>query len=208
LTVVSGTNAVPWLEDLPLPLIGEHQKKNAALAVATVQMLADQLPVEEASIRQALSRLDWPGRLQLIRRDGRSFLLDGAHNVAGAQTLSAALKQFFPGERPVLILGVLADKDWADMCGVLAPLAKKIGTVPVSSERTANAGDLKEACQNANRSADTFACSSLAEALEVFQAEPFVVITGSLYLVGEALNLLQDTPVRDEKFLNEWSIRS
>ena len=81
------------IENLPLP--GEHQKQNAALAVATVEALQKQIPVSAEKIREGLATVNWPGRLQLVTRPGgQKILLDGAHNVAGAEALRAALPSF------------------------------------------------------------------------------------------------------------------
>ena len=102
------------------------------------------------------------------------------------------------------------DKDWRPMCEILAPLAAKIFTVPVASGRTADAPALAAACRAANPRAEIIPCESLAEALEKTVADEFVVVTGSLYLVGEALELLGLSPAggSGERPLNEWSGRS
>jgi dihydrofolate synthase/folylpolyglutamate synthase len=191
----------------PLSLAGEHQKQNAALALAVVEVLQKQFPVTQAQTRQGLAAVNWPGRLQLIPRpDGRQILLDGAHNPAGAATLAAALHQNFPATSRTLVLGALADKDWQAVCKILAPLASKILPVPVASDRAAGAADLAECCRQANPLAEILACASLAEALEKSAADTFVVVTGSLYLVGEALELLGTVEGRPgaERALNEW----
>jgi folylpolyglutamate synthase/dihydropteroate synthase len=93
---------------------------------------------------------------------------------------------------------------------VLAPLATRILAVPVSSERAADPAELQSACQEANSLAESRLCSSLAEALSMTTDEPFLLITGSLYLVGEALELLQgaSSSRNDERALNEWSVKS
>jgi dihydrofolate synthase/folylpolyglutamate synthase len=105
-----------------------------------------------------------------------------------------------------LILGVLQDKDWRHICGTLAPLAARIFTVPVSSERTADANELAAACGAANPAATISACASLAVALEKSAGAAFVVITGSLYLVGEALEMNGRSPAGgSERGLNEWT---
>ncbi|HEX7576709.1 MAG TPA: folylpolyglutamate synthase/dihydrofolate synthase family protein, partial [Verrucomicrobiae bacterium] len=138
-----------------LPLPGEHQKINAALALATVEILQSKISVNQEAIRTGLETVNWPGRLQLIRRPkGQKILLDGAHNVAGAKVLREALEEHFPAAGRTLILGVLQDKDWQHICGTLAPLAARIFTVPVASERTANADDLAKACHASNPSAE------------------------------------------------------
>ncbi len=212
-----------------LPLPGEHQKTNAALALATVELLQKQIPVSEEQVCAGLANVNWPGRMQLIQKpNGQKILLDGAHNVAGAKVLREALSSWssiphpaglsgvapkrellhagtVPGAPPTLILGVLRDKDWQHICAALAPLATRIFTVPVASKRTADANELGGACRAANSTAKILVCANLAEAMQKSANEPFVVISGSLYLVGEALELLGHSPAAEsERGLNEW----
>jgi dihydrofolate synthase/folylpolyglutamate synthase len=196
-------------------LLGEHQKINAALALATVEVLQKQIPVSEEKIREGLQNVNWPGRLQLIEKsDGQKILLDGAHNVASAKVLREALEKNFPTKERILVLGVLQDKDWRKICEILSPLAGKILVVPVASERSANPKELAAVCRSANPAAEIFVCDSLKDAFEktgsrgrsLHRAENLVVITGSLYLVGEALELLGLSPTAEnERALNEWS---
>jgi dihydrofolate synthase / folylpolyglutamate synthase len=189
-----------------LPLLGDHQQLNAALALATVDVLQPQIPVGETQIRSGLAQVNWPGRLQLVTRPGgQQILLDGAHNLAGVEALAVALRQHFPNAKPTLILGMLADKDWRPMCARLTTLAARIFTVPVGSERTAKAGELAAVCRE-TKPVVTVECSALAEAAKRTANDPFVVITGSLYLVGEALELLGLGPASDasERGLNDW----
>ncbi len=210
-----------------LPLLGEHQKTNAALALAMVEVLQKQIPVSEEKIREGLQNVNWPGRLQLIEKPtGQKFLLDGAHNVAGVEALRAALPAGVP---LTFIVGFLGDKDWRPMCEILAPLASKIFCVPVASARTADACELAEIFRAANPAAEVLVCGSLNEALgengsrlrgeeaasaaqargrSPHQTQELIVITGSLYLVGEALELLGLSPAdAGERGLNEWSVK-
>jgi dihydrofolate synthase/folylpolyglutamate synthase len=153
-------------------------------------------------------------------------LLDGAHNIAGVETLRAALPAGVP---LVFIVGFLGDKDWRPMCEILAPLAAKIFCVPVASARTADARELSETFRAANPAAEVLVCGSLNEALgengsrlrgeeaasaaqargrSPHQTQELIVITGSLYLVGEALELLGLSPAdAGERGLNEWSVK-
>jgi dihydrofolate synthase/folylpolyglutamate synthase len=196
------------LESVSLPLLGEHQKLNAATALATVDAVRTHIPVAESALREGLRILRWPGRLQQIRTSSdQLFLLDGAHNLGGVGTLSAALRQYFPGRPPTLILGILGDKDWRPMCQALAPLAERILLVPVKSDRSAAPGDLLRLCAEANPRAEARALGSLAEAMAEARRDPFVLVAGSLYLVGEALELLHLSPAdgHNERALNEWS---
>jgi dihydrofolate synthase / folylpolyglutamate synthase len=190
-----------------ISLPGDHQQMNAALAVKTVEVLQNRFPVDDTTIRRGLETVLWPGRLQLITRPtGQKLLLDGAHNIAGMKALRAAIEKYFANLRPTLVLGVLADKDWQHICGCVAPLAERIFTVPVSSERAADAHLLAQSCRMANPLAEALTCDSLIEALERSAADSCVLVTGSLYLVGEALELLGSPPTGcGERELNEWS---
>ncbi|MGC3960770.1 MAG: folylpolyglutamate synthase/dihydrofolate synthase family protein [Verrucomicrobiota bacterium] len=189
-------------------LLGAHQKINAALALATVQILQPQLPVTAATSKHGLETVQWPGRLQLITRpNGQRYLLDGAHNVAGVEVLRTALLQGYLTVKLTLIIGMLGDKDWRVMCQLLAPLAARIFAVPVSSERTVLPQDLAEVCRAANPKAVVQSYATLVEALRAAEQDSFVVIAGSLYLIGAALALLDPefSTAGDERALNEWS---
>ena len=241
----------PPLDTLRLPLLGWHQRMNAAVALATVRGLQGHVPVRDAAIRQGLEAVKWPGRLQLVEREFESragvspalqgllpsnssngsalrgseargaggtpalpywqrILLDGAHNSGGATTLRAALEEHFPDVRPTIILGIMQDKDWDLMCEILAPVAARILCSPVSSERSADPEQLREACRRTNPEAEVATFRSFAEALTRAANDPFVVVAGSLYLIGEAMELLHlaATPPSDEKGLNEWTAKA
>ncbi len=223
LTLVAASETQrPPLDEIQLSLLGQHQKMNAAAALAVVRTLASQFPVGEQAIRAGLSDVYWPGRLQVVTRpSGLKVLLDGAHNLGGAETLAAALKEYFlpaasagpdalpvsGAPRPALILGILRDKDWPGICQILAPLAGRILLAPVPSERTAEPHELAEVCRRANPEAPVTEHSSLKSALSDTAKDKFVIVTGSLYLIGEAMELLHLSPagVKEERGLNEWS---
>jgi dihydrofolate synthase/folylpolyglutamate synthase len=201
--------ARPPLNEMELPLLGRHQRLNAALAAATVRALAEQIPGGAQALRTGLSQVHWPGRLQLVSKpSGQRLLLDAAHNVAGAEILSAALKEYFPSARRTLVLGILRDKDWIHMCGILAPLAARILLVPVPSERSATPQELGDACRRINPQAEVLECATLSQALAAAAQDPFLTLAGSLYLIGEAMELLQLSPAMSpgERGLNEWKM--
>jgi dihydrofolate synthase / folylpolyglutamate synthase len=196
--------------DFPLPLHGAHQRLNAALAAATVQTLQNSLPVPPRLIRDGLRAVDWSGRMQLVhRRTGQDVLLDGAHNPAGFEALAQAIETEFPGRRPVFIIGILEDKDWRSMCARAVALAGRVIAVPVCSERSAAPADLVAACRSTRATVPAKTARTLAEAMETVRLDPFVVIAGSLYLVGEALERLGLAAAAGatERGLNEWSVR-
>lgn len=198
----------PPLGGLQLPLLGWHQRMNAAVALATVRVLQKQLPVTDEVIRTGLTTVKWAGRLQLVEHSQKQkILLDGAHNSGGATALRAAFEEYFPSIEPTLVLGIMNDKDWDLMCEILAPLAGRIICTRINSPRSADPGKLSAACKRTNPNVEVHACNSLADALRLAETDPFVVVAGSLYLVGEAMELLGLTPSlnNDEKPLNEWT---
>ncbi len=194
------------LAKVRFPLLGDHQKLNAALALATIAGLQNQIQVSPEAICTGLETVSWPARLQLLTTPSRhKILLDGAHNVAGAEMLRRTLVQTFASEKITIILGMLRDKQFAEMCRMLAPLAQTIYLVPVGSERTVSPEELKLLCTEANPKAVVHACRTLKDGLEMSRTDSFVLITGSLYLMGEAMELLGVSPARSERGLNEWS---
>ena len=189
-----------------LPLLGEHQRTNAALAAAAIRVLRFLLPVSDEQMARGFASVRWPGRLQVLQRGKQTLLLDGAHNRDGITSLRAALERHFPNRAPVLVLGMLADKEWSDMARALAPLASRILTTRVSSARTISPDDLKAACLASGVTRPIRVTQSIAEALRGCSADPFVVVTGSLYLIGEALEVLgEGAGTVSERHLNEWS---
>ena len=208
LTVVQALEAQqPPLDTLSLPLLGDHQKMNAAVALATARTLAGKIAISEETMLGGLCRLRWPGRLQLVLQpSGQKILLDGAHNIGGAHALSAALRKHFPKEELTLVLGILRDKDWPAMCQILASLASHILLVPVHSERSAEPHGLAEVCRHANPRAQVAEYPSLRAAWSGVGEDRFVTIAGSLYLIGEAMELLELSPGSNpnERALNEW----
>jgi dihydrofolate synthase / folylpolyglutamate synthase len=205
--VVAKDTDAPPLDHLKLPLLGQHQKWNAALAIATIRALRTQISISEPLIREALPNVEWAGRLQVMTGpSGQRILLDGAHNASGAEALRTAMDEYFPNTAFALLLGVLADKNWRAICDLLAPGAEQIFLAPVGSERTAAPHELATACRAANPTARVTECASLKQALEQALQHEFLVITGSLYLVGEALEIIGGTRQNSagERGLNEW----
>ena len=133
-------------------------------------------------------------------------MLDGAHNPAGIAAVASTLARQFPDRRPVMILGMLADKDWRAMVRQLVPLASRIITAPVSSERTVGPEELRAACVATGKGRPVRAAGSLTEALKWTATDPLVLITGSLYFIGEAMDQLglATADTAGERALNNW----
>ncbi len=187
-------------------LIGAHQRNNAAVAEAAVRAIAATIPVNDAAIRFGLENTFWPGRLQQIRRGQQLLLLDGAHNPHGAIALQQALREGFSGRRPALVFGAMKDKDVRAILDLLAPLGRRIVATKIASERAFPANELAKLCRQANPAALVEEAQSVGEALALVEDAPFVLLTGSLYFVGEALEVLGvlRSEGADEKALNDW----
>ena len=192
-------------------LAGDHQRKNAAVALAVVECLQKTIPVSASAVREGLENVNWPGRLQLVRNSrGQNMILDGAHNPDGARVLRDAIPQVAPKGLDAIILGMLRDKNSEAFCNVVGPLARAIYLTPVDSERTVAPELLAQYCIAANSSAQVVVCTSLEDAIERAKDMRSLLITGSLYLVGQALELLRigAAPAISERQLNDWTAAS
>jgi dihydrofolate synthase/folylpolyglutamate synthase len=174
---------------LTIPLLGAHQTINCATAVAALE--ASGVPVSAKQVQEGLALTAWPGRFQIVHHDP-TVVLDGAHNAAAAERLAATLREHCAGHKLTLILGVLRDKNYDQMCQILAPLAACVMCVPVNSERTCEPDQLARWCQAANSAARITVERNLSAAYAQARTEnaETIAITGSLFLVGEALDRL------------------
>jgi len=180
--------------DLQLALLGEHQAKNLGLAVRATEMLAslgfDQ--IGKKAITEGAATCRWPGRLEAIElKDGRRVLLDAAHNPFGAAVLAEFLYHL---GRPVdLIFGVLADKDYAEMLGLLAPPARRIVLTTPASPRAKDPEEL--AALLGDREGvlvEPDPLQALDKALAL--GGEVLVVCGSIYLIGEIRKKLRKAP--------------
>jgi len=207
LTVVSH-KTVEEIRDLKVGLLGEHQRINAAVAFETVRVLAEAIPVSKENIIEGLKTVDWFGRLQVIKRGKQTFLLDGAHNPAGVRTLAASLPAVFSA-KPTLVMGAMKDKEWMVMCKILAPLVSRICLCPTgNSQRTADPHRLEAEFRKANAKVSIEVFDSLAVAMKAADKDLNVVLAGSLYIVGEALERLHLAKTAQEANLNDWAPQS
>jgi dihydrofolate synthase/folylpolyglutamate synthase len=152
--------------------------------------------------------VEWTGRFQILEREAQTLVLDGAHNPAGAEALAMAMRGRFPGRRCTVVLGVLEDKKWSTLCELLAPLGTRILVAPVASPRSAPPGEVAAVCKRVNPSATVAAVNSLAEGLRQAGADELVLVTGSLYFIGEALELLGLGPAAGERALNDYTAQA
>lgn len=182
--------------DLFIPLRGRHQVGNAAIALASLELLAEGgYPVAEADLRRGLAETSWPARLELVG-ERPLLILDGAHNPAAMQVLAAALPEYFSYRRLILVLGVMADKDPAMLDHIL-PLADAVvltrPALPRSAAPAALAGRLRHRFP-ARVIVQEKVERALNTALALAGPGDAVLVTGSFYTVSEARAVCRELP--------------
>lgn len=171
----------------PLPLLGEVQLLNSALAVAAIQVLQNQgWEIPNTTIAAGMAQTKWPGRLQWTEWRGHPLLIDGAHNPAAAQVLRQYVDTLPP--QPVnWVMGMLSTKDHADIFQALLRAGDRLWVVPVPDHSSGVPGELAELAQTVCPGLELCqACDHLTQGLELaFSGENHqTVLCGSLYLIG------------------------
>jgi len=178
------------------PLVGRHQLRNLALAIAAAEELHNQgFPqITPKAIERGIRETRWPGRFQSIPSDGSSpeYVLDVAHNPAGAWALRSTLSAAY-GERPfTMVFGVLRDKAVAEIAEILFPIAEQVIVTHANNPRSASVDEIRQAASRVAgdiREAVDVA-SALVDAGKIAGHSGLVVVTGSIYIVGEAMQQL------------------
>jgi dihydrofolate synthase/folylpolyglutamate synthase len=172
-------------KDLFLPLVGDYQPVNAALAVATAHLLDD---VSDDQVRQGLQSTRWPGRLQVIAKHPR-VILDGGHNPAAMLKAGAALRRLIGTERLVTAFAMLSERDPNQLLAALRALKPDaaVFTEPASAASHAVPADRLAQLYGAGAQSVLPAVAALARARDLAGHEGNVLVCGSLYLVGEIL---------------------
>jgi dihydrofolate synthase/folylpolyglutamate synthase len=180
------------LDELTTNLLGRHQYKNAAVALAALEILRGRgVKIPEAAVREGLQHVRWPGRLELLPGTPR-ICLDGAHNPAAAAVLAETLKRGLPHRRLILVLGIMADKEIDAILQRLLPLAQVAIFSRPEYSRAAPGAEL--AARAVGFGGESYVIEELPAAIEKARtlagADDLVVITGSLFTVGEAREYL------------------
>lgn len=183
------------LENLQLPLAGGHQLLNAATALGALEVL-EQLgrlhPLSE-QVQEGLRKTRWPGRLEWFS-EHPPVLLDGAHNNAGIVSLRKALQEEYTYERLIIVLGIMADKDLRGMVHKLAPLADHLILTRPRYERAAEPESLREVAGEFAKRTELISSvrQALKRAMTLATSEDLVVVTGSLYFIGEVKEIKEE----------------
>ncbi len=179
--------------DVFLPLHGKHQLLNFAMAVASAEALVGHRLAPDA-VRDAAAAATSPGRMERLS-SSPLVMVDGAHNADGVATVVESLKEEFPTTRWHLVFGVMGDKNVELMVERLAPLLSGVVTTAVDYERAVPARELAEVVTKIV-DVPVLSANSVEHAMDMARAEAgpdgAVLVTGSLYLVGEIRDLFED----------------
>ncbi len=179
------------------PLTGRHQLRNVALAIAAAEELNKKgcAAISADSIERGIRETRWPGRFQILgpQHGWPEIVLDVAHNPAGAWALRSALSERY-GDRPLIfVFGAMRDKAISEMTEILFPIAERVIATRPENPRSASPEEIQQAASRT--SAEIEAIAEVEEALtrakEAAVSKGLVVVTGSIYLVGEAMRLLE-----------------
>lgn len=185
-----------WKLDHLFPnLTGRHQYGNAALALAALEVLEHQgFAIPETAIRQGLQQARWPGRLEQVAQDLR-VILDGAHNPAAARVLAAALKRLPQNGRLIMVLGIMADKDFPAIIERLLPLADLAIFTRPRYFRAATPEMLAQQAQpyGVKTLVEPKVADAVRRARSLAGPQDHIVVTGSLYTVGEAKEYFEES---------------
>ena len=179
------------------PLAGRHQLRNIALAVATAEVLAKfGFKVTAKQIEQGICETRWPGRFQLLppspATHQRTLVLDVAHNPAGMWALRSALSESFLDRKFTLIFGAMRDKPIQELADILFPIAEHVIITHIDNPRAASTEELLQAGSRTGASitAEETVAAALGRARENTPTDDVIVITGSIFLVGDAMRVM------------------
>ena len=194
------------------PLVGRHQLRNLALAIAAAEELHNQdldkhgtVQITPETIAEGIRETQWPGRFQVLPAagDNPEYVLDVAHNPAGAWALRSTLSAAYPdsgtgdsgtGREITMVFGVMRDKAMQEMAEILFPIAKHVIVTQANNPRSASPDEIRQAAARVAAGIDIEDTEDVASALErartVAGTGGLVVVTGSIYIVGEAMRML------------------
>jgi len=180
--------------DLFLPMFGDHQARNAALAIAAVESFigGGTQPLNQDVLAEGLATATSPGRLQVIGTEP-TVVVDAAHNPHGAAALAAALGEYFTFDHVTAVVGILGDKDAAGIFRALEPVVDEVVITQSTSDRAVDADELAAVAVSILGADRVTVETSLETALETARdtasqtEKGAVIVTGSITLIGEAI---------------------
>jgi dihydrofolate synthase/folylpolyglutamate synthase len=175
------------------PLVGRHQLRNVALAIAAAVELNEQgcSGISAKSIERGIRETHWPGRFQVIagRPGWPEMVLDVAHNPAGAWALRSALSELYEDRPLIFVFGAMRDKAISEMTEILFPLAERVIATRPGNPRAASPEEIQQAAARTGVEVEAVeeVDRAVKRALALAKPETVVVVTGSIYLVGDVM---------------------
>jgi dihydrofolate synthase/folylpolyglutamate synthase len=182
--------------EVETPLVGRHQLRNLALAIATAEELTHQgfAAISAASIERGIRETRWPGRFQVVPAtvDHPEVVFDVAHNPAGAWALRSTLSATYEERPMVFVFGAMRDKAVGEMAEILFPLADCVIATHADNPRSATPAEIREGARRVAVEIDEApdVPAALAKARAAAGTRGLVVVTGSIYIVGDAMRAL------------------
>lgn len=176
-------------QNIHLPLLGEHQLRNAAVALTAADVLqARGWRLTDEDIRYGVEHVSWPGRFELVRRDPL-FIIDGGHNPQCIEALTKNVRDYLCGRPLTILTGVLADKDYACMYESIAPYASAYFAITPPNPRALASGKLADYLSRFGKPVSAYdkISDGVAAAIAHAKSQPdgAVLCYGSLYMIGE-----------------------
>lgn len=174
------------LADLKPGMAGSHQIKNASLAIAAVEdMRVLGYSINEEAVRAGIACTRFPGRFELLRQSP-DVVIDGAHTVEGMRLLKRTVNRMFPGKRPLLLLGMLGDKDFEKLTGIIAPIGREAVCVKPQGDRALDPERLAKEVRKYGMPATTAPSVDEGFSRLMDKASPndLILAAGSLYMIG------------------------
>ncbi|MBI5208054.1 MAG: bifunctional folylpolyglutamate synthase/dihydrofolate synthase, partial [Candidatus Firestonebacteria bacterium] len=181
-------------KNLSISMIGEHQIFNSSLAICSIELLAQAklIDLNDECIYKGLLNAYWTGRMELVSKNPY-ILLDGAHNPDGAEILNNNLKKYFSDKRIYMIIGIMKDKDKEKILKNLCQSAYEIILTTISYERASNPYELYTIAEKYSNNIKVF--PTMTESINYARTKAgqndLICISGSLFIVGEAISILK-----------------
>jgi len=181
--------------DVRTPLLGTFQVENVALAAtALFELQGTGFTIPDEAIRTGIASTRWPARLDMVR-ETPAVLVDGAHNRPAAEALAASMRELFPGRKVLLVVGILNDKDLSGMAAALGPLASRTYACRPKTHRAFDGEAVAVAFRpHAESVSIPVVRDAIDTAIAAASPDDIVLITGSIYTAGEALDHLGVRP--------------
>jgi len=189
------------------PLVGRHQLRNVALAITAAEELSKQgFPITAESVELGIRETQWPGRFQVVAAAGHvekagsevglsntpDFVFDVAHNPAGAWALRSTLSACYEDRRLIFVFGAIRDKAIGEIAEILFPLAERVFVTRADNPRSATPQEIRQAALRVSTELEEApdVASAIEQARALAGGDGVVVVTGSIYVVGEAMRHL------------------